>query len=278
MIHKRRDIHLKAYAKINFGLRILKKRFDGYHEIETVFLPLTLHDKIFMQKINQGLHLESSDTSLPLDESNLAAIAFNKMKERFPLDIDGGIKITIEKNIPVGGGLGGGSSDASAVLSGVCSLWDIDISREELEKIAGEIGSDVPFFIDCEPAFATGRGEALRKIDFNINKWIVLVFPNIHISSGWAYSQFDLAMRNDLNDIKSSINRDVPELKETLFNDLEAPVVKKYPIIEEIKQKLYTFGAEFALMSGSGSCVYGLFSDRGKSEKIRKRRFWCLKI
>jgi len=195
----RKKVRLRAYAKINLGLIIKKKRSDGYHEIETVFLPVRLYDKIAIEKLPNDILIECNDTSVPNDYTNLTYIAFSKLKEEYPLIIKDGIRIKIEKNVPVGAGLGGGSSDAAAVLLGICKLWNINPSSKFLKNISLEIGSDVPFFIGCEPTLAKGRGEILKKINLKIKRWIILIYPNINISSSWAYKNFNFALTISAN-------------------------------------------------------------------------------
>ncbi|MFC1562629.1 4-(cytidine 5'-diphospho)-2-C-methyl-D-erythritol kinase [candidate division KSB1 bacterium] len=271
--NKKKRIRLRAYAKINLGLIIKGKRSDGYHDIETIFLPVELYDRIIIEKSHNDIIIECNDPSIPTDNTNFTYIAFRKLKERYPLKIKGGIKIYIEKNIPAGSGLGGGSSDAGSVLLGIRKLWDIGISDELLKDIALEIGSDVPFFIDCVPALASGRGEILKRVDYDIRRWILLIYPNINISTSWAYKSFNFVLTNKVKNINLSklIKKNIFKFKDFLQNDLETLVFSQYPQLAEIKDELYKAGAEFALMSGSGSCVYGLFEEKDIAIKSKDR-------
>jgi len=268
----RRRICIRAYAKINLGLFIKERRSDGFHEIETILLPIKLYDKINIEKSLNDIIIECSAPSVPVHNKNLTYIAFQKLRERYPSKIKEGIKIYIEKNIPVGAGLGGGSSDAAAVLLGIRDLWNIGVSNKILKMIASQLGSDVPFFIDCKPALAKGRGEILKEIDYNIGRWILLIYPDINISTSWAYKNFNFILTNRIKNINFNnlIKKNILKFRNLIFNDLEIPVFSKYPQLREIKENLYKSGAEFALMSGSGSCLYGLFKDKNKAEKVSK--------
>ena len=269
----RRMIRIRAYAKINLGLFIKGKRRDGFHEIETILLPIKLYDKINIEKSLNDIIIECSEPSVPVHNKNLTYIAFQKLRERYPSKIKEGIKIYIEKNIPVGAGLGGGSSDAAAVLLGVRNLWNIGVSNKILKMIGSQLGSDVPFFIDCKPTLAKGRGEILKEIDYNIKRWILLIYPDINISTSWAYKNFNFILTNRIKNINLSnlIKKNILKFRNLIFNDLEIPVFSKYPQLREIKENLYKSGAEFALMSGSGSCLYGLFKDKNKAEKVSEK-------
>ncbi len=269
----RRMISIRAYAKINLGLFIKERRSDGFHEIETILLPIKLYDKINIEKSLKGTIIECSDPSVPVHNKNLTYIAFQKLRERYPSKIKEGIKIYIEKNIPVGAGLGGGSSDAAAVLLGVRNLWNVGVSDKILKMIASQLGSDVPFFIGCKPALAKGRGEILKEIDYNIKRWILLIYPDLNISTSWAYKNFNFILTNRVKNINLEylIKKNFLKFRNLIFNDLEIPVFSKYPQLREIKENLYKSGAEFALMSGSGSCLYGLFKDKNRAEKALKK-------
>jgi len=269
----RRMIRIRAYAKINLGLFIKGRRSDGFHEIETILLPIELYDKINIEKSLNDIIIECNEPSVPVDNKNLTYIAFQKLREIYPSKIKEGIKIYIEKNIPVGAGLGGGSSDAGGVLLGVRNLWNIGVSDKILKMIASQLGSDVPFFIDCKPALAQGRGEILKEIDYNIKKWILLICPDITISTSWAYKNFNFILTNKVKNINLGklIKKNILKFRDLIFNDLEIPVFSQYPQLREIKEELYKSGAEFALMSGSGSCLYGLFKDKNKAEKVSQK-------
>lgn len=267
---------LRAYAKLNIGLFIKGKQSDNFHEIETLLIPIKLFDKITINRIGNDINIKCNNPYILVDDNNLAYRAFQKLKEKYFNKIKGGVEIIIEKNIPIGAGLGGGSSDAAAVLLGVRHLWNLKISDNILKKLASEVGSDAPFFIDCQPSIATGRGEKLKKVRFNVGKWILLVYPDIKVSTAWAYENFNFILTNCAKNVNFAklIKKNIFKFKNLILNNLELPVFSRYPVIENIKNDLYEYGAEFALMSGSGSCVYGLFKSKGKvievGEKFRK--------
>ncbi|MBI4811284.1 MAG: 4-(cytidine 5'-diphospho)-2-C-methyl-D-erythritol kinase [Ignavibacteriales bacterium] len=177
---------LKAYAKINLGLRILRKRDDGYHDIDTVFHRVDLYDEIYLEP-SSTIKVFSNESNLPTDEGNLCIRAAQLLREYS--GIEKGVNISLTKNIPIGAGLGGGSSDAAATLIGLTKFWEVDVSQIDLYKLALQLGSDVPYFLKFGTAHATGRGEILDYFDINIPHWIVIVYPNIHISTAWAYQE-----------------------------------------------------------------------------------------
>lgn len=263
---------LKAYAKINLGLRILRKRNDGYHDIETIFHRIDLFDEVTFLP-SQDVSLSSSDSGLPTDERNLCVRAAESLRRR--CNVDTGVRILLKKNIPVGAGLGGGSSDAAATLLGLVRFWKLKISDEELLSIALQLGSDVPYFLKSGTARATGRGEVLEYFFLDVPSWIVLVYPNVQVSTAWAYAEHDRPNENggtgDGGDrlgapisLKQIVCNNIarPRLFNTLLrNDLEPVVFPAHENLAGLKQALFDAGAEFAQMSGSGSSVYGFFSD-----------------
>ena len=243
-------------AKINLGLRIIKKRSDGYHEIETCMYPIPWYDAL---EIIPSKKFNFQSTGLAINtnaENNLITKAYNLLKEAFnipPVDVH------LHKIIPMGAGLGGGSADAAIMLKLLNAEFELGISPKELKNYAAEIGSDCPFFIDNVPAICTGRGEIMEPIDFTLSGLkLLLVKPNIHISTAEAYA--NVIPKTPENNLRTIILN--PQLlKEQLFNDFETPIFQQYPTLKEIKNELYKLGAIYASMSGSGSTMYGLFSD-----------------
>jgi len=261
-------IDLKSHAKINIFLDVLKKRPDGYHEINTLFAPLELHDKITLEKTSTVITVSCNDESVPLDHTNLAvkaaALFFGHA------GIDSGVKISIEKNIPVAAGLGGGSSNAAATLTGLNAIFDAPFSDDELRGIAKDLGADVPFFIDSVPTYARGIGEEFTAKATLPEMQILLVNPDFEVSAAWAYS--NLLLSNLVNEVKYthetfSTARAVATM---LRNTLEPPVIKKHPVINKIKRTLVEEGALGALMSGSGPTVFGIFEDREKATAAKE--------
>jgi len=265
----------RAFSKINLGIRILRKRADGYHDIETVFARLLPCDEINL-KHSDAITLVCNKPELPTDENNLCIKAAELLRQQ--CGVNKGVHITLKKQIPVGAGLGGGSSDAAATLLGLVQLWNLATPVETLFTLALQLGSDVPYFLHDGMAYATGRGEMLEYFDVEIPFWIVLVYPNIHVSTAWAYREIDMTMSStkETAGIRQSSLKDLvmknihhPELlQKTIVNDFEPVVMKAYPAIAQIKQELYDNGAIFAQMSGSGSSIYGFFESKERAASV----------
>jgi len=264
-------INLKAYAKINLGLRILSQRDDGYHDIETVFHRVHPYDEIGLEPASD-ITLTINSRVLPSDNQNLCVKAAKLLQ--LYIGSENGVHIFLNKNIPIGAGLGGGSSDAASTLTGLIKLWHIDISKKELLKIGLQLGSDVPYFLASGTAYATSRGEILEYFEFTLPYWIVIVYPNIHVSTKWAYEAIrdtrNKKHESKVNDPSSSISlrqnlldniHNPMQLNIVLHNDFEPIVLHKYETIAYAKVSLYAAGAKFAQMSGSGSAIYGLFTS-----------------
>ncbi|MDD5131089.1 MAG: 4-(cytidine 5'-diphospho)-2-C-methyl-D-erythritol kinase [bacterium] len=276
---------IKAYAKINLMLQILSKRVDGYHDLASVMQEIALCDLLTITKVPAGITLTCSDRSLPVDSNNLvykAAVAMHREAERLKKPVSG-LKIRIQKNIPVGAGLGGGSSDAAATLKALNKLWRLRLNEARLARIGAELGSDVPFFISGGTALAQGRGERLTIWPKIPSFRVVLVKPFIGISTAWAYKNLKINLTKQPKSIKIIHNslrkKCFDQLKEYLQNDLESVCISKYPLILEIKHRLLVSGAAAALMSGSGSTVFGLVTSRTAENRIkevfsRAKGFW----
>ncbi|HYJ45853.1 MAG TPA: 4-(cytidine 5'-diphospho)-2-C-methyl-D-erythritol kinase [Pyrinomonadaceae bacterium] len=259
---------LRAPAKVNLSLRVVGKRRDGYHLIDTIMVPVSLYDEIEIKRAKPGakLTVTCDDPKIPSGKNNLAykaaALILGKAAEQRP------VAIHIRKRIPAGAGLGGGSSDAAAVLIGVNRLLRLGKSRRELMKLAVKIGADVPFFILGRPARARGIGERLKALKRGPSLWLVIAYPGFPISTGWAYHSLDFKLTK--NPGKTSLNRHVWPLRGhalELVNDLEKPVLRRYSKVARLKRRLAEAGAAGTLMSGSGSSVFGLFSSGDKAKK-----------
>jgi len=257
-----KTVVVNSYAKVNIGLKILNQRKDGYHDIETVFQEINLFDIITIKKKAEDCNFNSNVTWLRNNKDNLCIIAYEVMKNNFDIN---GVDIDLKKNIPRGSGLGGGSSNAANVLKGIRLLYNLNISDDELEKIAVQVGADVPFFIRGSAQFGEGVGEVLTPLKTKIGEKYLIIIPDIEIDTSWAYSEF----KNDLDSSISSTNfaslsnEKVIGLDRLKFfeNDFELIVVPTYPEIGKIKTALLALGAEFASLSGSGSTVFGIFND-----------------
>jgi len=265
---------LKAPAKINLYLEIINKRPDGYHNIESIMHTVSLFDTLkFSLNQNSLIELTCSDKSLPADSTNLVYKTAKKMQDKFA--VKSGIKIHLEKNIPMGAGLGGGSSDAAAVIKALNKLWDINASKEELENFAKTIGADVPFFLTGGTAQIEGIGEIVKKIQSKTNLTAVLVKPDFGVSTVLAYSKVKFPLTNQRKIHKiTGVLRDCSFTSETakdlLFNRFEEFVFPEFSEVERIKKTLESFGCA-SLMSGSGATVFALTSSQKQSEEIIKQ-------
>lgn len=263
------SLTLKSYAKINLCLFVLKKREDGYHEIFSVMQAIDLHDQLTFHKIDEGTVIQCDHPHVPIDEDNLAYRAANLLFEERGLE--GGVRIEIEKNIPVSAGLGGGSSNAAFTLKGINQLFDLSLPRQKLHSIASRIGSDVPFFLYSGQAIAKGRGEEIVPIKLYGDYWLVLICPNLMLSTRKVYQ----TLRFDLTAAKEFINFKFCDSKDEFFgslrkfnNDLEKVVMSQHGIIRQIKKRLEDLGAIKSSMSGSGPTVYGLFGKKSQAEEV----------
>jgi 4-diphosphocytidyl-2-C-methyl-D-erythritol kinase len=263
---------INAPAKVNLGLEVLNKRPDGFHSINSVLTRIPVYDKITLKSCDE-LKLEC-DVELGIrQEDNLAYKAARLTLDA--LEIKEGILIQLRKQIPVGAGLGGGSSDAASVMRGICSFFNIDPNPELLMDIAKSLGSDVPFFLKEGSAIAKGRGEELEYFDFTIPWWTLVVYPNIHINTGEAYNKLNRTESTERNqtDYKKFVTKlkDFPSLYPLIFrNDFEYPNMDNFAEMMFIRKKIYDAGAFFSLMSGSGSSYFGFFDDPKKIENTKR--------
>lgn len=262
-------IEIKACAKINFGLNIVSKRSDGFHNLETIFYPLKdLYDVLTFEK-SESYQFRSDNAGLISDPSNLITKAKQHLERITDRTLN--VDVYIKKNIPIGGGLGGGSSDAAVTLLSLNELFDLEIDFGTLSKIALELGSDVPFFLKARPSIGKSRGEILKEIDFEIKLPILVVNPGIHISTKEAYANITPASASfDYNLINTNSFENTEFLKENIVNDFESWVFRKYAAVADIKKLLYDTGAVFALMSGSGSTVFGIYKSIESAEEAKQ--------
>lgn len=259
---------LRAYAKVNLGLRILNKRPDGYHDIETVFHRINLFDTLRVERSSRLLLTTESD-AVPHDETNLCLRAAKLLQEHERSSA--GAAIALTKRIPVGAGLGGGSSDAAATLLALRELWKTGTSDTALGNIASSIGSDVPFFLMDRSAYATGRGEILQPADVDLPFWIVVVTPPVSISTAWAYKKADGGGKPAFG-LSKFITSITTMSDGSLENDFEPAVFPEHPELLLLKKTLLESGARTALLSGSGSSVFGVF-DRDDRARAAASRF-----
>lgn len=261
------NIILYPNAKINIGLRILRKREDGYHDLETLFFPVFTHNDILeiVESKQVNMFRYGIPYSLPGNdiENELCIKAYRLLQKKYGIPP---VEFHLFKGIPVGAGLGGGSSDAAFTLKGLNSLFSLGMSDEELAKCAAEIGSDCPFFIYNTPMLGEGRGELLSGIESSVLKslscadspyYIKVVTPQVHISTAQAYA--GVLPCSDGPSIKEMISLPIEQWKDHISNDFEKSIFKQYPSLQAEKDKLYEQGAIYASMSGSGSALFGIF-------------------
>ena len=244
-------------AKINLGLNVIRKRADGYHDIETVFYPIPMKDALEVVSADQ---FSFHQMGIPVDaptEKNLVMKALNRLRERYDIPP---LEIHLLKAIPFGAGLGGGSADAAFMLRLVNDFFSLGISLEELEGMAATVGADCPFFIRNTPVFASGTGNVFEPIVLSLKGYhLCLVKPDVAVSTAEAYARVKPAI--PAVSLKEVISHPVSEWREMMVNDFEYSVFPRFPIIQRIKDHLYERGAVYASMSGSGSSVFGLFEE-----------------
>ncbi len=258
-------IVFKTPAKVNLGLNMLGKREDGFHELETLFQMVNWCDEIEIEGlITGGLSLTCNQSDIPTDERNLIIKAARLLKTRYPGRCQGA-RIHLNKNIPHGAGLGGGSGNAAGALLALNYLWGLNLKREELIALATTLGSDVPFFLLSPCAIGRGRGEILQAVETSVKFYILMVYPEMVLSTAWVYGNLKLKLTKHENNISILKNlllqSEFAQIGETWINDLEPVVFQEYPEILEIKNELLVLGAKGALLSGSGSTVFGMFDD-----------------
>lgn len=253
------ELSIKSFAKINIGLNIISKRDDGFHNLQTIFFLLSLHDLITIKKSNQFI-FTSNDKNLANDKNNLIFKAYNLIEKTCEKNLS--CKIHLQKNIPIGAGLGGGSSNAASVLKGLNELFSLGIDSSKLSSIALELGSDVPLFLTKLPAYAESRGEKLVPIILDVQGFLLIVNPGIHISTKFAFSRITpKSPSKSLKDLIVNGKIKFEDLVRYASNDFEEIVFEEFPEIKEIKNRMIQFGSKLSLMTGTGSTVFGFFDD-----------------
>jgi 4-diphosphocytidyl-2-C-methyl-D-erythritol kinase len=266
----------KSPCKVNLLLNILGKRADGFHELETVMHPVNVFDELTFDRVTRGFHLTCSDAALPTDASNLvhrAAMLFFQKTE-----IRDGVRIHLEKKIPMAAGLGGGSGNAATTLLGLNELFGKPLSTQALYNIAASLGSDIPFFLQTKPALATGRGEKIQSLDFfpaMRGAAFLLIHPGFGISTPWAYqnlARFPSALNGTVGRAEKLVGAlqtaDLPAAGAQFYNSLEAPALEKYPLLTLFQEFLRANGAVATLMSGSGSTTFALAQNLSAAEAL----------
>jgi len=264
-------IKVRCYAKINLYLEVIRRRDDGYHDIVTVFQPVTLHDTLSISRAPAGISLTGDDADIPWDGSNLcwkAASLLLGESRSAP-----GVSIDVRKRIPAGAGLGGGSADAAGVLAGMNRLLGLGVSGARLMELALEIGSDVPFFLFGSPAIGRGRGEILERTEGLRRGVILIVRPDISVSTKWAYENPNLILTRSggghkLNCLLGGL-KGFPDIALETINSFQRVVAGEYPEIGRILVLMEREGARLSSMSGSGSACFALFEDDTAASRAR---------
>ncbi len=258
-------VKLSAPAKINYRLDVIRRRPDNYHDLRMVMQRIALHDEIEISlSAPPGIRVSCNRDGVPSGPANIAWRAAEALFSRTNAEV--GVDIFISKNIPVAAGLGGGSSNAATVLMGLNELLGLRLPDSELMSIGLKLGADVPFFIFRKTALAEGVGERLTEIEGLPQAWLVLVNPNIHVSTAWVYQNLQLTKDKVVDTLPKFCNR-VSDICLILLNDLEPVTIGRFPVIREIKELLLEKGAAGVLMSGSGPTVFAVFETENDARK-----------
>lgn len=244
-------------AKVNFGLNIISKRADGFHNIESVFVPVEINDALEFIP-SDSLEFKTSGLTIPGNsDDNLILKAYKLIKAKYEIPF---LKIHLHKLIPMGAGLGGGSADAAFFLNGLNDYFKLNIPENELIQFAAQLGSDCAFFIKNRISLATEKGELLKPFSLDLNTYkICIIHPGIHVNTAWAYSK--IIPQIPIKSVSEILKQPIETWKNELVNDFEKPVFESHPEIETLKNTLYKNGAVYASMSGSGSAVFGIFKN-----------------
>lgn len=254
----------KAYAKINLGLDVIKRREDGYHEVKMIMQNIGIHDILTFQKQDQGITLKIDRAELPTNEENLVYRTAKLIMEEY--EITEGVKITLKKHIPIAAGLAGGSTDAAATLKGMNELFNLKMTQERMKELGVKIGADVPYCIVGGTALAEGIGEQLTPLPSAPKAIVLVAKPDISVSTKFVYDHLradEIRFHPDIDGmVKSISHRELAGIAERLGNVLETVTAVEYPVIDEIKGFMMECGASNALMSGSGPTVFGIFASQ----------------
>jgi len=293
MKHSNLPLVIKSFAKLNLYLRVLGLRKDNFHNLDTLFVRIDLADTIILKGRKDNLtRIKCASRHVPKDETNLCFRAAELLRQEFK--ISSGLEIEIKKRIPVGAGLGGGSSNAASVLMGLNKYWNLKLSRAKLAILAAKIGSDVAFFVhDVRFALGKGRGDKIKPLASlkNTKIWFILVYPGIKVSTPLIYQKFDLCLSDKQASLPfcrdiSRLTRHTPDAKipfpallkngcridaKCLFNDLEAVTGSIYPVVNRVKNALFAMGLETVMMSGSGSAVFAICNCRAQAQDLSNK-------
>ena len=278
------EFQMKAYAKINLGLDVVRKLPSGYHEVKMVMQTVGIYDELIFEKTEGGIEVTTDSAELATDENNLIYKAAKLMKERY--QIRDGIHIHLQKNIPIAAGMAGGSTDAAAAMKGISRLFGLEAGLPELMKAGVEIGADVPYCIMGGTALAEGIGEKLTPLEPAPECYVLVAKPDINVSTRYVYEHLDLAgieKHPDIDGMVEAIGKgSLQGILDRMGNVLETVTIPAYPVIHELKQRMKELGAVNSLMSGSGPTVFGIFLekraaqvalDRLEQERLAKQIF-----
>lgn len=270
-----KKIEIDSYSKINLTLNILAKRQDGYHNIETIMQSVNLADRIFIKEEKEGIRIKCNHPLVPVDTQSLTYRSAEKILNRYR--ITKGVKIEINKKIPLASGMAGGSANSASILVGINKLFALNLSNKDLREIGEELGMDVPFCIQNGTALAYHKGEKVIPLPLiNPPLWIIIINPGFEIPTKWAYNSLDLdQIKKEKNNIEAMLKalkeRELEGIAKNLFNSFEELVIEKYPEIGKIKDRLTEEGALGALMSGSGPTVFGIAQNKEQALKIYEK-------
>jgi 4-diphosphocytidyl-2-C-methyl-D-erythritol kinase len=269
---KMERINIECPAKINLSLDVLGKRNDGYHELRMIMQSIDLYDEIILEKTSDGISICCDNKAVPTDQTNICYKVAVKLFEKY--SIKGGINIKIIKRIPIAAGLAGGSADAAGVIEGINKLYELGMTTEEMFEAGLSVGADVPFCLLKGTALAEGIGEVLTPLK-TLKAWCVIAKPNIAVSTASVFQEYREEEVKHHPDtellIKLVKEGDLPVLAENMINVLESVTIKKYEIIDQIKNIMLQYGALGSLMSGSGPTVFGIFDSKATAEKCYHR-------
>ncbi|MCJ0944229.1 4-(cytidine 5'-diphospho)-2-C-methyl-D-erythritol kinase [Mammaliicoccus sciuri] len=270
-------IYETAPAKINLTLDTLYKREDGYHEVEMIMTTIDLNDRLTFECRDDGeIIIDVEHNFVPCDHRNLAYKAAKLMQDRY--NIEKGVKISLEKSIPISAGLAGGSSDAAATFRGLNELWGINESLETLSELASEIGSDISFCIYGKTALCQGRGEKITHLPKPPSAWVVIAKPDIGVSTPEIYGALDLENKDEVQTqacLKAIENNDYATMCQSLGNSLEKVTMQLYPEVEKLKNTMSNTGVDAALMSGSGPTIYGFVQKERQAKQVYNALMGC---
>lgn len=260
---------IKAYAKINLGLDVVRKLENGYHEVRMVMQTVGIYDELELERIPQGIVLTTDKQGLPTDENNLVYRAAQLMLQEY--GISSGLRIHLKKNIPIAAGMAGGSSDAAATLKGINRLFDLDCTLEDLMKLGVKLGADVPYCVLGGTALAEGIGEKLTSLNPAPDCYVLVAKPDIDVSTKYVYEHLDaegITSHPDIDGMVEAVwEESLQGILDRMGNVLESVTVTKYPVIARIENRMRELGALNSLMSGSGPTVFGIFIDERRARE-----------